>query len=1639
MQDCTKAIPKARIDHKTGIDKGKFLAELYLKGKTKYEEAKRVALDIQDKCGDRIARADQEIAKLDEEIKSLDNVEAVNDPLGERNQLSKYKDLKASAQSEKKFYRTIIKNAKIVIGMADKGLLDERALREKAKPLKDVSPLQVELDELIADAAIVYEEAMKLWKQWQDASKDYDCGVPPNVEHAESICKDGNTKYSPKCQVTCAPGYSGNGTFNKLRCEKIGKFGKELAGEWTGIAACVGELCGLPQELENAKAVIAPIRYPESAHYHCHEGFWTPEGNHSLTIPCGKEGNFLPDQSHVCKPIKCGAAPKVPNTNPVDGEFSYTETAVYTCVEGHTLDGMPGSTAHFKLSCQSTGKFDQPKACPPVRCGPPPAFFNTKLTFKSNTDTYHQHFQDTVKYQCTPGYTLTAAPKGSTEFTLECTADGEFSVHGTAGDLPLPTCQPICIGIPDPIPHGSFARHEMCFGDTEVVTANVGYSTAGKYNEGHSFVISVSPEGTLEGVKKLLPVACGEPPIAKKAKAKFPKEVAVYQELVRYECEKGYSIDKTASPASGAFSILCQADGQFSALPPHGGCANIDDCDGHTCGPHGSCVDHLMNYTCDCQPGYSPRKDPNTLELNCGNIDDCGPEACGVGKCIDKVQDYECECPKGHEQVIEPNGDKPVKTCRAVTCGGPPPGDNMQISPPEAADQKVFYGHDPIVYQCIHGHTIDGEVMGKGFFSIECQANKKFTKSEKCKPIACDKVPKVENAVAKKDSAKYAEVVSFKCDKGHTLDSTLDGETSFGVTCQASGLFTDPPACLPVSCGEPNDVAHAFHTSLHFMGVSYKEKAKYKCLPGFSLDAKKDGETTFEVECQANGKFTETKVCKAKVCGALPKDNVKFGAPKDEGDIHFPQSTEIICKDGYTVDGRSDGNKSYSVSCLETGEFSKYDPEKCEPVDCGVPHDMQHAKILSNKEKKTFGQQVEYECLVGFTTGGEHEAPTKYHVECLASGGFSKPTDDMLCRNVNDCEGHTCGKRGTCVDLIGPAPAYTCNCSAGFEIHTEDNGEKVCGNIDDCAGTDCGVGVCKDMIGGYSCSCPSGYFVAVDKNKDKTCAPLQCSVEVPIVKFGKLVTKKVKAPIVFPQTLTYECEKGHSVDGTTADARKLFQAQCKADGQLHGMAQCQRISCGTAHVLAHTKILEPHDLTKSIDYEDVIKYECDEGYGLHGKHGDNTFEVECEADGHLTHPKVCEPVTCGKAPEEPNSKAQVSEEVIFGEVAQYQCNWGYTLDATPQGKNEFEVDCLKTGKFSDASDSCKPVTVKAPSVGKAVMSKYAGKAVDKDKLPQVISYPNTVTFACDDGFSTNGLSSGPKVVTARVDNRGHIIPTLPKECQEYTFVIHGQVKDATNGQSLGKAKVHIEHDELVTADAISGHFFIDGVRPGKVRAIYEREGYIRTEKTFDVTADIQSGGVADISMSPEMAKDQWRVVLKWGEEPRDLDAYAKFALGKAYWAGKHHTWRDLEARLEHDDVTSFGPETIHLTGVGSCTSGDYYCKIRYSVNDYTETGQMHEKPAEVTLYNGDKVAGNWKIDECKSSVSEDNLWWEVFDLDGATNKITWTCHDGIPPLRPTLGYGELDLMLRGAGNSSSGNSSNLGGKPPKSKTKFMGN
>jgi len=879
----TSNIEKDRQD--LGIAKGQFLARIYTEITVKYNESTFIAEDVGAMCADKIKVAGQDEAALEKKIGSATESDNVKDPVSGESSKMKWMDERDNRKAEQIFFKQIIENSLAVLKDGRRGMREKEDLRFKIGKMDKLEELETAYNAQVDDADEVLAEAKRLMKQWLDSSKAYDCPVPSPVQHAEQQCNKGNTKMSIKCRIKCIPGYDDpDDSKNSLRCRKEGKFGRQLYGEWKGFASCVGRMCGAPEIIDKAKTVVQQIRYPHAATYNCYEGYSQnadAKGPKAFAVPCGTTGSFEQNMSHVCQRVKCGDALALEGSEKVTGTFFYSDTINYKCKPGYTLDETPGGLKEFPLTCQATGRFTQGQVCKRVRCGPSPEYDDTSAS--RVTAQGEKYYGDLVDYKCKPGYSINQKPTGLGAFTLTCTASGEFSLKGDSSNKPIPQCQPVSAGILPEVAHGNAKRREMFYGESIIITADVGYSTTGKPSEGTRMNVSVTTEGTYAGLKTFKPVVCGPAASVDKATTTFGSKDGVFGDTLDYSCADGYSTDQTDSDSATSFSLQCEADGDYSRVPDLGKCVNVDDCIGHSCGPHGNCVDHHKNYTCACQSGFEQTWDADAQQLVCGNINDCGAEACGAGTCKDLVNGYDCECPTGFKVV----GEAEEKTCAPKECGIPPSVDHAATSPIDDGNKKAVY-KDKIVYQCDTGHTLNGKAGGKNHFDIDCHADKSFSATKSCEPIKCGKAPKVGKSSRKPTKATYNDTVRYSCPDGYSIDGTPTGDGSFSVTCLVTGKYSDASSCKPVSCGEPDEVPSASRPD---GSLVYRESANYTCFDGFSLNGKKNGPTKFKVKCHKDGRLDKLKQCLPKVCG-IPKKHIfaLHATTADEGAVAYPDT-----------------------------------------------------------------------------------------------------------------------------------------------------------------------------------------------------------------------------------------------------------------------------------------------------------------------------------------------------------------------------------------------------------------------------------------------------------------------------------------------------------------------------------------------------------------------------------------------------------------------------------------------------------------------------------------------------------------------------------------------------------------------------
>lgn len=258
-------------------------------------------------------------------------------------------------------------------------------------------------------------------------------------------------------------------------------------------------------------------------------------------------------------------------------------------------------------------------------------------------------------------------------------------------------------------------------------------------------------------------------------------------------------------------------------------------------------------------------------------------------------------------------------------------------------------------------------------------------------------------------------------------------------------------------------------------------------------------------------------------------------------------------------------------------------------------------------------------------------------------------------------------------------------------------------------------------------------------------------------------------------------------------------------------------------------------------------------------------------------------------------------------------------------------------------------------------------------LPDQTSYYNAMIEAISESFLGTGTATG-KIYDAVT---GYGVAGLTLKVR----------KGISNTSSEPITTITTDVDGIYTTPELeSGHFCIE--------IIDEREGvtdasrYITTFINVKILGSISIGN-QDGAVSTALYGDQLRIVLRWGEYPRDLDSHLtgpmlnsteKFHI---YYSDKTNKFEEvIMSDLDLDDTTSYGPET---TTIYDAVEGIY----RFSVHDYTNrhnsssTG-LSQSGAYIEVYKGNESVASYVFSVPSSGAG---VIWNVFDYDSSTGTI----------------------------------------------------
>ena len=226
--------------------------------------------------------------------------------------------------------------------------------------------------------------------------------------------------------------------------------------------------------------------------------------------------------------------------------------------------------------------------------------------------------------------------------------------------------------------------------------------------------------------------------------------------------------------------------------------------------------------------------------------------------------------------------------------------------------------------------------------------------------------------------------------------------------------------------------------------------------------------------------------------------------------------------------------------------------------------------------------------------------------------------------------------------------------------------------------------------------------------------------------------------------------------------------------------------------------------------------------------------------------------------------------------------------------------------------------------------------------------------------------------------------TLIKSSDADSGTVSGTIVDALTGLPVNGALVLFLSGWNASSAAsaagqcvtdASGYYSIS-LPPGYYTAVISRSGYIASSLNTSVFSGENT--LLNGAISPCQSEKQLRIVLTWGADPADLDSHLNGVLsdGKTF----HVYYQNTAARsggvtvctLDHDDTTSYGPETVTLYVPSSGV-------FRYSVHNYTyrkdvSGNNLANSGALAVVYRGNTLVAVFPVPNKYGSV------WNVFEV-----------------------------------------------------------
>uniref|UniRef100_A0A8C9UBQ6 Notch receptor 3 n=1 Tax=Scleropages formosus TaxID=113540 RepID=A0A8C9UBQ6_SCLFO len=540
--------------------------------------------------------------------------------------------------------------------------------------------------------------------------------------------------------------------------------------------------------------------------------------------------------------------------------------------------------------------------------------------------------------------------------------------------------------------------------------------------------------------------------------------------------------------------------------------SNIDNCQPDPC-HHGTCVDGIASYTCNCDPGYTGYRCENQLNechsnpcqnggkcvdlvnkyicqcrhgtsgTNCEiNFDDCASNPCDYGICKDGINRYDCVCKPG---FTGPLCRVKIDECASNPCrnGGTciDEENGFRCHCPEGF-------HDPLCYSevdecssspCVHG-TCRDDLNGyrcdcePGWVGPNCDVDRNDCQSSPCQHggTCIDQLNGFTCMCQLGFRGANCEIDINDCLPSEYTIYSPDTNLLFPVVMDCLPVSPSPDPCL--RGGSCMDGINSFTCS---------------CLPGFT-----GPRCTVEAdECQSSpclngGSCTDyvnsyTCSCKPGFTGIHCETNIpdctESAPARSRRKINLFLNACSSCFNGGTCIDKVNG---YSCTCRSgfTGSNCQYEVNECDTRPClngGVCQDGLEAFHCTCPKGYTGNRcqvVVDWCRLSNPCKNGGRCRKQDASFTCDCTGGWSGRYCDIpgvSCEVAAVQRGlridQLCHHGGHCVNT---GNTHYCKCPTDY------TGSYCESQVDHCEDKPCRNGAtCRAYVGGYTCECMPGY------------------------------------------------------------------------------------------------------------------------------------------------------------------------------------------------------------------------------------------------------------------------------------------------------------------------------------------------------------------------------------------------------------------------------------------------------------------------------------------------------------------------------------------------------------------------------------